>query len=118
VGTKVISVAGVEGFSTGQNISIDSGENKENAVIASSLPDVPFCSRNSGPIDSITVIAPLIHEHNISAQISGSGITLASPLTKDHGNGNRSRVMFQRQVPNQYTKNRDENIIKVLLKYS
>ncbi len=106
VGTKVISVASVEGFSLGQTINIDNGENKETAVIASIIAGRPrFGSRNTGPIDSITVSVALAREHSIGAQISGSGITLASPLTKAHDYGTPiSSNIPTPGAPNHYTR--------------
>jgi hypothetical protein len=85
-GTKVIAVAGTEGFSAGQTITIDNGANRETAVVASII----VVRRRFGgpattaPIDSITVTVPLIKAHDVGVQVSGSGITLASPLTMAH----------------------------------
>ena len=104
MGTKVISVASVEGFSAGQMITIDSGEYRETAVIASIEVGRPrFGSRTTGPIDSITVTAPLNKAHDIGAQVSGSGITLATPLTKIHEHDTQvSNNVPTPGEPNQY----------------
>ena len=106
VGAKVISVASVEGFSAGQSITIDSGENQEALVIASVIAGRPrFGNRNTGPIDSISVTMPLNREHSIGVQVSGSGITFAAPLVKDHENGTPiSSNVATPGAPNQYTR--------------
>jgi non-reducing end alpha-L-arabinofuranosidase len=88
-GRKVIAVAGVEGFSAGQTITIDNGTNRETAVVAIITPARRrFGNRsNTTPMDSIAVSAPLTIAHAAGVQVSGSGITLVSPLTKPHDNG-------------------------------
>ncbi len=106
VGAKVISVASVEGFGAGQTITIDSGANLEKVVITSTYAGRRrFGDRNNNPIDSITVTAPLIHEHATGAQVSGSGITLAMPLTKTHDiNDQVASNVPTPGEPNQYIK--------------
>ncbi len=85
-GATVIPVPGVEGFSSGQTITIDGGINLETAVVSS----VSTGRRRFGgaggsiPMDSIKISMPLKYGHSVGAQVSGSGITLASPLTRDH----------------------------------
>jgi hypothetical protein len=73
-----ILVAGVAGFSEGQTITIDSGANAETAVIDSIFPWNP---------PSISIKAPLTHAHAAGAQVSGSGITLATALNHAHAIG-------------------------------
>jgi hypothetical protein len=77
-GATVIPVADVIGFSQGQSITIDRGANAEIAVIA---------SINWWGGATITVVAPLRHAHAPGAQVSGSGITLTTALTKPHFTG-------------------------------
>ncbi|HPF01758.1 MAG TPA: arabinofuranosidase catalytic domain-containing protein [Bacteroidales bacterium] len=87
-GTTVIPVAGVAGFTTGQTITIDSGDNLETAVIASiSMGRRRFGSGQGAPADTLKVTRPLKLAHAAGAQVSGSGITLAKPLTKPHESG-------------------------------
>jgi hypothetical protein len=87
-GATTIAVDGVEGLSAGQTISIGSGANGEKAVVASiTVGRRRFGSRSTGPIDTIAVTVPLKHAHAVGAQVSGSGITFAAPLTMPHDNG-------------------------------
>ncbi len=87
-GATVIAVNGVDGFSPGQTITIESDAKLEKAVIASiAAGRRRFGRNNDGPTDSITVTMPLKYAHIVGAQVSGSGITLAAPLTKPHENG-------------------------------
>ena len=75
VGTTSLPVASVSGFNSGETITIDNGGNSEIAVIAG----ITRFGRTS-----ITVAAPLTHEHAAGAQVAGSGITLTTALTKAH----------------------------------
>ena len=75
-GATVIPVANGFGFSTGQTITIDTGANLETAVIASA-------SRRPGRA-AITVTAPLTLAHADGAQVSGTGITLSTGLSRAH----------------------------------
>ncbi len=87
-GSKVIPVSSVEGFGTGQTITMDNGINQETAVVASvAAGRRHFGSRTIIPIDTITLTMPLKYDHNAGAQISGSGITLTKALTMGHENG-------------------------------
>jgi hypothetical protein len=87
-GTKVIPVASVEGFSTGQTITIDSDANLETAVVTSVTGRRRrFGLSGTTPVDSITVAVPLSYPHNVGAQVSGSGITFATSLTRTHDKG-------------------------------
>jgi non-reducing end alpha-L-arabinofuranosidase len=87
-GSKFIPVASAEGFSSGQTITIDNGTNLEKLVVASVSSrrrQGGFGMRGgSAPIDTITVVTPLTLNHSTGVQVSGSGIILASPLTKVH----------------------------------
>ncbi|HEU4635232.1 MAG TPA: alpha-N-arabinofuranosidase, partial [Edaphobacter sp.] len=77
-GAKVLPVANVAGFSRGENVTIGEGASSETAVISG--------VRTHGDT-SITVSAPLNHEHATGTQVSGSGITLAAPLKRSHTSG-------------------------------
>jgi len=77
-GATVIPVADVSGFREGQIITMDSGANAETAEIAS--------IRGWGR-GTITVKAPLGHAHGAGTQVSGSGITLTTALTRAHLEG-------------------------------
>lgn len=93
-GATVLPTANVTGFSRGQTITIGDGANFETAVIAS--------IRTHGDT-TITVTAPLAHGHAADAQISGSGISLTTPLTQAHTSGTQ---IFDNTptpgAPNQY----------------
>ena len=106
VGTTVIPVASVEGFSAGQTITIDSDANLETIVVASTTGGRRrFGFRGTSPIDSITVAMPLAIEHAVGAQVSGSGITFASTLTKAHDNGAQvASYLPTPGAPNQYAR--------------
>jgi|WetSurMetagenome_2_1015567.scaffolds.fasta_scaffold00021_26 non-reducing end alpha-L-arabinofuranosidase len=87
-GKKVIPVTGVEGFNAGQPITIDNGTTRETAMIASIIPARRrFGATGNTPADSIAVTAPLKFAHASGAQVSGSGITFAAPLTRSYNNG-------------------------------
>jgi non-reducing end alpha-L-arabinofuranosidase len=73
-GATVIHVASAIGFNDGQTITVDSGANSETAVIA-------FVTPWEG---TITVVTPLAHPHAAGAEISGSGIALTVPLSREH----------------------------------
>jgi hypothetical protein len=104
VGTTNIPVAGVEGFSAGQTITIDNGENLETAIVASiTAGRRAFGSRSTSPVDSITITVPLTKPHNVGAQVSGSGITLATPLIRAHENAVQiASYLPTPGAPNQY----------------
>jgi len=74
-GTTVIPVASVTGFNTGETVTIADGANSETAVVASTR-------RFGAP--TITVTSPLTSAHGIGVQVSGTGLTLRTELTRDH----------------------------------
>jgi non-reducing end alpha-L-arabinofuranosidase len=91
-GATVIPVANAIGFSPGQTITIDSGANQETAVVASASVGRRggfggFGGFGGATATTITVTASLKFAHASSAQVSGSGITLKSALTKAHDSG-------------------------------
>jgi hypothetical protein len=87
-GVTTIPVASVEGFNTGQTITIDGGTNLETAVVASiAAGRRRFGSRTPGPADSVTFAMPLKYAHAAGVQVSGSGISLAKPLTQVYDAG-------------------------------
>ncbi|HEX8758266.1 MAG TPA: arabinofuranosidase catalytic domain-containing protein, partial [Steroidobacteraceae bacterium] len=77
-GATVIPVTDAREFNTGQTISIGSGAVKEMAVVS-----------GIDPFDSptITVASPFRLAHAVGAEISGTGIGLASPLTRGQAPG-------------------------------
>jgi hypothetical protein len=77
-GAKIIPVLTTVGFTTGQTITIDKGATAETAVIQS-------ISRRGTP--TVTLTTPLAHLHEAGVLISGTGITLLSPLKRSHGLG-------------------------------
>ena len=95
------------GFSDGQTITIDSGANRETAVIASIDRGRRrgFGGRGGSGGASITVTTPLTFAHAVDAQVSGSGITLTTALTKAHDNGAQIAGNVPTPgAPNQYSK--------------
>jgi len=78
VGATVIPITSAEGFSAGQTITIDTSANVETAVVVSTT--------RSGDA-RIIVSGPLKFAHEAGAQISGSGITLTTALTRAHARG-------------------------------
>jgi hypothetical protein len=87
-GTAALPVASAAGFSVGQTITIGSGADHETAVIASiTTSRRRYGSLSNNPADTITIAMPLKHAHTTGAQVSGSGITLTTPLTRDHDSG-------------------------------
>jgi hypothetical protein len=105
-GAKMLTVSGVEGINAGQTITIDNGGTRESVTVAS----VTAARRRFGgggnmsqQVDTIAVAAPLKYAHNSGAQVSGSGITLASPLTKSFERGTPvSSNLPTPGAPNQY----------------
>jgi len=106
-GSNAIPVASAAGFAAGQTITIDSGANLETAVVVSISggrrggfggPGGP-----GGGAGSIIVTAPLKFAHAEGAKVTGSGITLASALTKAHAGGAQvSGGLPTPGAPNQY----------------
>ena len=95
-GATVIPVAGAMGFSAGQSITIDSGANRETAVVVATT---------GGRGGATITVGPLTRAHAASAQVSGSGITLAGALTRSHAGG--AQVISGAPTPgapNQYPK--------------
>jgi len=78
VGTHAIPVAGTIGFNEDQAILIDTGANIETAVIA---------SVTRFPAPAINIKGTLSHAHGAHTPISGTGITLSAPLTREHAIG-------------------------------
>ncbi|MBG0858396.1 MAG: lamin tail domain-containing protein [Bacteroidales bacterium] len=104
-GKKVILVASVEGFNPGQTITIGSGKNFETVLIATIAPGRRRFGGAPGniPADTIKVTAPLKYGHAAGSQVSGSGITLAGPLTMAHENGTQvASGLPTPGEPNQY----------------
>jgi hypothetical protein len=106
VGNTLLLVKGVEGFSEGQSIFIGEGAKHEVAFISSIHPvRRRFRNPNNNTFDSINVTVPLKYAHSIDAPVSGSGITLASPLAKTHEIGTRvANNIPTPGKPNQYAK--------------
>ena len=87
VGATLITVASAFGFSTGQTITIDNGANRETAVVASITGGFRGFGDRRGGGATISVAAPLAIAHTVDAQVSGSGITLTTALTRAHETG-------------------------------
>jgi len=87
-GATVIPLTNGIGFSTGQTITIDSGEKGETATVASVTAGGRGGPGGRGPGGaSITLAAPLALAHAADAQVSGSGITLTTALSRAHDRG-------------------------------
>lgn len=87
-GSAAIPVSGVEGFNAGQAITIDGGTKAETLTVAS----IVMSRRRPGtPVvpDTIKVSAPLQYAHGTGIQVSGSGLTLSSALTRSHEKGDQ-----------------------------
>ena len=74
VGATLLDVRNTTGFNDGQTITVGRGSESESAVIA-------FVTRWDG---TITVAVPLAYPHAAGTEISGTGITLTAPLTREH----------------------------------
>jgi hypothetical protein len=106
-GRKVILVASVQGFNTGQTITVDNGAKSETALVASiAAGRRRFVGGGFNiPMDTIRVAAPLTKAHAMGTQVSGSGITLTTPLIMSHDNGTVVASDFPTPgKPNQYTR--------------
>ena len=77
-GEPLIPVASIFGFEPGQTITVGSDSDMETATIAS-------MRRSNG--STILTTAPLKHAHSAGSQVSGTGLTLASALTRAHAPG-------------------------------
>jgi hypothetical protein len=98
-GATVIPVNGVPGFSRGQTITIDSGANSETAIVSA--------VRNLGA-GTVTVTQPLTHSHAAGVQISGTGVSLASALTRRHASGAQVYTNTPTpDAPNRYNRSKD-----------
>lgn len=105
-GKTLLLVKGIEGFKEGESISIGAGANRE-IVNISSVHAVRRRFRNPAAqvFDSINVTMPLKYAHSTDAQVSGSGITLSSPLTKMHEIGTQvASGVPTPGAPNEYAK--------------
>jgi hypothetical protein len=80
-GATVIAVANPMGFRDGQTITIDSGAKQETAVVTG------IGRGRGGRGGTITVGAPLGMGHAEGAEVSGTGITLTTALTRAHESG-------------------------------
>ena len=81
-GVTVIPVTGVAGFAAGMTLAIDDGAHRETAIVASAAG-----GGRGGGTARITVTAPLTLAHTTGAQVSGTGIDLATGLTRTHASG-------------------------------
>ena len=93
-GATALSVANTPGFRPGQIITIDTGANAETAAIAT-------IGRRGAP--TITLAEPLKNPHAAGVPIAGTGITVSSPLTREHSIGTQfSDSLPTPGAPNQY----------------
>ncbi len=82
-GEKTIPVVSPFGFRNGQTITVGSGADAETMTVAA-------IRRFEGP--SIVLEAPLKQAHGPGSQVSGTGLTLGSPLTRVHAARSTVRV--------------------------
>ena len=94
-GATTVPVASPAGFAEGQTITIGSGSDAETAVVTS----IRFWGESA-----LVVSAPLKHAQPAGAQVSGSGITLATALSQAHAKGAKiSDNLPTPGAPNRYT---------------
>jgi hypothetical protein len=86
-GATVVTVASSMGFAAGQIITIGDGADHETAAVVSTTRGGRFGPGGAERSATIMVAAPLTHGHAVGAQVSGSGITLTTALTKAHASG-------------------------------
>lgn len=86
-GSKSIVVTSAEGFTPGQTIFINTGTESETAVITSISPARRRFGMNSIPADTIKITSSLKYAHEAGKQVSGSGITISSPLKGNYESG-------------------------------
>jgi hypothetical protein len=99
VGATAIPVAGPVGFSVGQAIVVGTGATEETAVVAS----IGRFFGGGGVRSTINLAAPLAREHAAGGPISGTGITLATALTRAHDAGTQVGVSLPTPgAPNKY----------------
>jgi hypothetical protein len=85
IGATVIPITAGAGFNVGQTITLGSGTEQETAVIASMTRGGFGGAGRATP--TLTVTTPLKSAHAAGTQISGTGITLSSALTREHPAG-------------------------------
>jgi len=73
-GAMVVHVSSTAGFNDGQTIRIGSGTHLDTGTIA-------YVTRWD---NTLTFAAPLPHAQAAGAEVSGTGITLSTPLTREH----------------------------------
>jgi hypothetical protein len=78
-GDAVIPVAGVSGFVAGQAITIDNGAKRETVTVLGVA--------GGGANARINLSKPMASAHAAGVQVSGTGITFAGALSKQHASG-------------------------------
>lgn len=84
-GDTEIQVGDLTGFTEGQTVTVGSGAGLETAVVADT--DFSFNGFGNPPTLTLIVTRPLTRAHAVGAQVSGSGITLTTGLTRAHESG-------------------------------
>ena len=98
-GSTILPVTSAMGFGRSQTITIDSGQNAETAIVV--------FARNNGAA-ALVLAAPLAHAHAPGAQISGTGISVTTALTRAHAVGAPvSNGVPTPGAPNQYSAKND-----------
>jgi non-reducing end alpha-L-arabinofuranosidase len=88
-----VPIGTTEGFSAGQTVTVGNGAERETATIAAIIaPRRRFFGGGANanrtvPTDTLTFTAPLKNSHAAGAQVSGTGITLSTPLSMPHEGG-------------------------------
>lgn len=77
-GATMVPVAAARGFSKGQSITIGSGAQIENATVSA--------IRNDGE-STLVLTNPLTHAYPAGTRVAGTGIALATALTRPHPTG-------------------------------
>lgn len=92
-GSKKLLVSSSQNFSAGQEITVGNGDNVEGvqiASIAAARRGFYFGGMNRNtptPPDTIILASPVRKSYKVGNIMSGTGVNLSAPLTKDHKNG-------------------------------
>lgn len=108
-GATTIAVRSLVGFVAGQTITVGTGTEMESVIVATLTPAprrFGNAATNTNPAtDSLTITTALKNAHAVGEAVSGTGITLSSPLTKSHDGGTPvSNNIPTPGMPNQYVR--------------
>ena len=103
-GANVLLVSSAAGINAGQEIIVGNEIKQETAIVASvANARRRFGAPGNAPADTIKVVTSFNLSFASGTQVSGSGITLSSPLTKAHDSGTQvTSGLPTPGKPNQY----------------